>query len=204
MTDDDLEALLRQADPAANSVPLTSLRITDLLEDTMSTDIQTTPHTPAPASVPARRRVGLLVAASAALLLAVGGFVAQSGFGHSPASATKQHPSAAVTQLTVGAAAKCAVPTSEVLATVQVAFEGTVRSIDGGVVTLVPSKFFAGPTTDTVTLTQTDGRSDVLLGGANTFEIGSRYLVAATDGQVQACYSGEATAELQSLYDATF
>jgi len=203
MTDDDLEALLRQADPAADLAPLTSLRITHLLEDTMSTDIQTTPHTPAPA--PRRARVGLLVAASAALLLAGAGYLSLGGFGHSPASATKHDQTATVTQLTVGGAAvKCAAPTSEVLATAQVAFEGTVRTVDGGVVTLVPSKFFAGPTTDTVKLAQTDGASDVLLGGSNTFKIGSTYLVAANDGQVQACYSGEATPELQSLYDETF
>ena len=167
----------------------------------MSTDIQTTPDIPAPAA--RRPRVGLLVAASAALLLAGAGYFALGGFGHSPASATKDDLT--VTQLTVGgAAAKCAAPTSEVLATVQVAFEGTVRAINGAVVTLVPSKFFAGPTTDTVRLAQTGGASDVLLGGSNTLKIGSTYLVAANDGQVQACYSGEATPELQSLYDATF
>jgi hypothetical protein len=208
VTDDDLDVLLRRADPAAGLAALAPDRVTHLLEGTMSVDTETTSETHAPISVRRGPHRWLLAAAAAAVALAGAGIFAfggDSGPGSGPADSGRSAAIRTVTRLTAsGVARKCPAPTAERLAEAQVAFEGTVRSIAGGVVTFAPTRFDAGPKTDTVEVRQLDGASERLLGGS-TFEVGQTYLVAGADGEVFGCgYSGIATPQLQALYAEAF
>ncbi|MGW4947291.1 hypothetical protein ACWEOZ_37550, partial [Actinoplanes sp. NPDC004185] len=67
MTDDDLRARLRDADPAARLAPLSPDRTARLLEETMSTEVATPPTVARPR--PARRwalaAAGLVLVAAA-------------------------------------------------------------------------------------------------------------------------------------------
>ena len=82
--------------------------------------------------------------------------------------------------------------------------DATVESISGGVVTLSPTRFYAGEETDLVTVSEPSGDLQMLLAGVE-FEEGGRYLVSATDGQVTLCgFSGPYTERLAAVYDEAF
>ena len=96
------------------------------------------------------------------------------------------------------------VPNAEILAQQSVAFDGTVTAMDGGVVTLTPTTWYAGEPTDLVEV-QAPAADMQELVGAVQFEQGGRYLVSATDGQVTVCgFSAPYSAELAALYAEAF
>ena len=71
-------------------------------------------------------------------------------------------------------------------------------------VTLVPTRFYAGSPTDVVKVSAPPADLRALI-GATEFEKGGRYLVSATDGTVTVCgFSGPWSADLAALYDRAF
>ena len=103
------------------------------------------------------------------------------------------------------AAAKCAVPIPDTLATFDTAFAGTVTALDGGTATLSVDEWYAGGDgAQTVTVTSpSEQLQDLLL--AVDFQEGRSYLVSADGDRVTLCgYSGEDNAEMQALYDEAF
>lgn len=103
------------------------------------------------------------------------------------------------------AAAKCAVPVPDTLATFDTAFAGTVTALDDGTATLSVDEWYAGGDgADTVTVTSPSAQlQDLLL--AVDFQEGRSYLVSADGDRVTLCgYSGEDSAEMQALYAEAF
>lgn len=103
------------------------------------------------------------------------------------------------------AAAKCAVPIPDTLATFDTAFSGTVTALDGGTATLSVDEWYAGGDgADTVTVTSpSEQLQDLLL--AVDFQEGRSYLVSADGDRVTLCgYSGEESPEMQALYEEAF
>jgi hypothetical protein len=209
VTDDDLRARLRDADPAAQLAPLSPDRTARLLEDSMITEFGTSPTVAPPRPRPVRRwalaAAGLVLVAAAAT--GTGAVLRSSdGPGPGPGLPPVSPAVVSVTRIVVAGdtAAKCMPPDPGVLARVPLAFAGTVERIAGGTAVLHVTRLYAGPPTDVVEVAQSDGNSEALI-GATVFESGRQYLVAATDGQALVCgYSGLATPELQALYDAAF
>lgn len=167
------------------------------------------------------RTTRLLPAAAAALLLALTGCGGQddaSSDGDATSTQTSTATStpepgetsgdAAADTLALTAdssvASKCAMPSAETLATFDTAFEGTVTSIDDGMVTLSVDEWYAGDEAGTVTVeAPSQELEDLLL--AVDFTEGRTYLVSATDDRVTLCgFTAETSPELQALYDEAF
>ncbi len=102
------------------------------------------------------------------------------------------------------AAAKCAMPSAETLATFDTAFAGTVTSLDDGTATLTVDEWYAGDEADTVTVASpSKDLQDLLM--AVDFEDGKSYLVSATGARVTLCgFTAEQSPELQAMYDEAF
>ena len=201
MNDDDIRDRLHAADPARSLTPYDEPALTKLLEDTVNQPVNQSLNETAPG----RGRVYLLAGAAAAMVaIAVGVGIAVGSGDDERSKEANPGTGTSVTALTAGpaAAAKCRVPSPEMVASQEVAFEATVLSVRDGVVTLDPSKFFAGPETDRVTVDQPDlGMSERPV----DFQVGEDYLVAATEGSVSICgLSGPATDDLRALYEAAF
>jgi hypothetical protein len=118
-----------------------------------------------------------------------------------------QEPAASVPlELTAGesdALASCIMMTPEIIAESEVAFAGTATAVEGETVTLEVTKWYTGGDAATVIVTAPAGFEALI--GSVPFAEGGNFLVSATDGIVNYCgMSGEATAELQALYDAAF
>ncbi|GAB3250108.1 hypothetical protein [Kineosporia babensis] len=181
MNDDDLRDQLRRADPAASLPPLPGAEISALLGRATTAPTRRSVWKPAAASI-------LLAAAAAGVFVGLRGsdpVVVRVGAGPEMM-------------------AKCAPPTAEGLLEAELVVEATVQKIEDGVVTLAVSRTFAGSEVDRVEVAQTDGASEVMLGGTG-FESGAGYLVAIEDGVVKGCgYSGLASPELRGLYEETF
>lgn len=221
MTDDDseLRTMLQTADPAASLPPAEPTRTARLLETTMADTVDSALTNESRADGTRHRsRLTWLVAAAAAVLIGGGVlFVLTQGdpepapvAGSDPAPSSK--PAETVTELTVpagGVPAKCMNPLDnpgapDILAGNTVAFDGTVTSISGEMVTLEPSTFYAGDDTDLVVVRAPDADTAALL-SAVTFEEGERYLVSATEGAVTLCgFSGAYDPALAGLYDEAF
>lgn len=165
------------------------------------------------------RTARLLPAAAAALLLALTGCGGQddassdgdttptSTATSSPESGESSDDAAADTlALTADSSvvSKCAMPSAETLATFDTAFEGTVTSIDDGMVTLSVDQWYAGDEAGTVTVeAPSQALEDLLL--AVDFTEGRTYLVSAADDRVTLCgFTAETSPELQALYDEAF
>ncbi len=228
MTDDRhddaaLRGRLRTADPALSLPPADPGRVARLLEETMDTESRpgNGPGAPAP-EVPPTRETGTrgrspltwLVAAAAVLLI-----VGAAAFGlmgrehattpdHAPVAGGGAGDASSTTELSAPAPAayhaRCMVPTAAALGQQDLAFDGTVRSIGDGVVTLAPTHFYAGDSTDLVEVKAPQGDLDPLL-TAVRFQQGKRYLVSARDGTVSICgFSAPWSAGLAALYTRAF
>jgi hypothetical protein len=206
---DELRARLRAADPAASLPRPDPDRVARLLEETMSHPRTTTE---APANAPGRSPLTWLVAAAAIVLIAaVGAFALIDPSDDDGATTAGSQPTtqASVTELQApGAAAtagRCLPTTADVLAGADVAFDGTVEEIEGDLVTLRVTQWYAGEETDLVTV---EGPSEDLqaLLAAVDFQDGQRYLVAAApDGRVMVCgFSAPHSPRLERLYDRAF
>lgn len=98
--------------------------------------------------------------------------------------------------------AKCAVPSAEVISQMDSAFEATVTSVEGDVVTLDVQRWFTGGDADTVVVTQP---STAISEPVVVFEVDRTYLVSATDDVVSMCgFSGATNPELAAMYDEAF
>jgi hypothetical protein len=185
MTDDELDARLRAADPLPDLPPLAPERLDQLLEDTVTS-------TEAPAT--RRPRVLLLAAAAAAVVVVGGGALALTGQDGGTTTLALAPPDVS---------ASCAALTPELLAGSDVAFAGRVTAISGGTVLLETTQRFAGEVGDTVEVTQGDG--SVVDGAPITFEQGRTYLLTADDGTIGSCSgSGPDSPELRALFDQAF
>lgn len=206
--DPQLRALLGQADPARSLAPADPDGLAGLLleiqEDSMSTDLETRPETAA-----GRRGPLTWVAAAAAVAVIGGGgaFAAMSLGGDDPLpqAAPAGEPVVVTLDAPTPVAAKCAVVTPELLAGAEIAFAGTVTSVEGDVVTLTPTETYAGQTADEIEVVGLSQDLRPALEGMLDFQVGSTYLVSATGGQVSACgFSGPVSPQLEQIYDAAF
>ncbi len=209
--DQHLRDQLRSLDPAASLPPADPARVARLLEDTISDDLETDIPETRQTGVHERSRLTWLVAAAAVLLIAgVSTFVlVQRATDDVPAAGPSGDPvdPRTVTSLSVpadAATAKCAVPSAEILARQDLAFDGVVDDITEGTVTLTPSMFYVGEPTDIVRVQAPPEALEGLLLSVE-FEVGKRYLVAAADGQVSVCgYSGAWSPGLEQLFVEAF
>ncbi len=232
--DQDLRALLAAVDPAASLPAADPAGVARLMEDAMSehtehtehTEHSGTPETPESRTdhLHDRSRLTWIVGAAAAAVIVGGvGFAVLGGdddpgpgaASGSPAVVSSDGPAPdpsevpSVTDLTVsgsGSSAKCLTPEAapQVVSSQTLVVDATVQSISGGVVTLEPTRFYAGEETDLVTVSEPSGDLQLLLSGVE-FEEGGRYLVSATDGQVTLCgFSGPYSQRLADVYDGAF
>jgi hypothetical protein len=204
--DDELQARLRASDPAASLPPADPHRVARLLEDVMATELTTENRETGTRD---RGPLTWLVAAAAVLVIGGVGFVGVRALtgDDTPSAPTAVEPApAAVTELEVPSvgSAKCMVPNAEVLGRADVAFDGTVTSIDGDRVRITPSKWYAGEPTDIVEVTAPSRQMQEVASGVE-FRTGDRYLVSATNGQVSLCgFSAPYSHELQAVYSEAF
>ena len=99
---------------------------------------------------------------------------------------------------------RCMVPTPELLGAKELAFEGSVASVDGRHAVLEPTEVYAGDPAERVTVTSL-AVDPKLIEGTFTFETGRTYLVSAEGGLVSVCgFSGPETPQLQRLYEEAF
>lgn len=200
--DGELFVRMRAADPAASLPTVDRARMAGLLEDTMNAE---TPHPGLDHAAATRRRSPLtwVAAAAAVALLAGGGYWFTRGADSPPA--TTAQPS--VTTLDVPAdagAARCLVPTAELLAHQTLAFDGTVTSLADGVATLEVAHWFAGAETDLVQVRAPSKDMQALILAVD-FQVGRRYLVAATGKDVAVCgFSAAYSDELAAIYVEAF
>jgi hypothetical protein len=229
--DDDLRALLHRADPASSLSPADPDRVARLLEDTMTDPLHDESRIDGTRD---RSPLTWLVAAAAVVLIAGGVLFAvargddepepptaappastDAGTDASPSaddpdpSTGSSDPAGTTTELTFAGGAvtgRCLPPDAspQVVAAQTTVFDGTVESISGRIVTLTPTRWYAGDETDRVVVRAPGAELEALL-SAVSFEEGGRYLVAATDGQVTVCgFTGPYTDQLASLYEQAF
>lgn len=203
---------------------------TAMATDTNSHSTAETRHTPDALGggqlTPRGSRRRWLPAVAAGALLTTGGLVwgltAGQGNNNQPIAAapsttaapsapaipsTPATPSAttAPLKLTVGggAAGKCRAVEVADLRRMQIAFEGTVTSIRGELVTLQVTHWFRGGTATTVEVRSDADAVATLLGVE--FKTGGTYLVTATNAQVSLCgESGASTPDLRNLYQQAY
>lgn len=180
--DDDLKALMRRADPSADSPPLDDVRIRRVVAAAERDDPARARRT-RPRFLIAGASVGAAVTAAAAALIA--GLVA------TPAV---QAPGP------TGGAITCEAPTDAALRANDTAYEATVTRIDDGVATLRVTTTFAGTPGATVEIPQ---MTDPATGG-DLFVVDHAYLVASTGGFASDCLTGPATDELRRAYVDAF
>ncbi|MEV6171464.1 hypothetical protein AB0L99_24960 [Streptomyces sp. NPDC051954] len=196
MNDDELLALLRDADPALTSrAPLPDINLlveAALRADTVSlsdnTVTDTTTRTAKAAAGRERRRLFGL-AAAAALLVGGGitaGITVNSGNGH---STTADAPLSLT--LAGDGIRKCAAPVPDQFAGYPTLFYGTATSVKGPLVTFHVDHWLRGGGTDTVLV-----NSDPALPESLTFTVGQHYIVAADKNDtIPACGANGASKE---------
>ena len=203
MNDDELRTRLARLDPmAGRSVPA----LTDEDKErimTLSTGTPDAPHGSGSTDRPAAPRRRALLAAAAAVVL-VGGGTAAYLAGGDAAPRVKAPTTLALTQGPTDALASCLPLSAELLRGAAHAFEGRVVSAADGVVTFDVARWYQGGSQDLVTLTNQSGPDSVAQDGTR-FEVGTTYLVAASDEGVGPCSgTGESSPELTTLFDEAF
>ncbi|HEU4320308.1 MAG TPA: hypothetical protein VFS66_09525 [Acidimicrobiia bacterium] len=198
MTDEMRERLAR-LDPMHSGVPTeptTSESSRRLLEDIMNTPIkEKTEPTPAP-----RRTLVFGIAAVTVLVLAVGAGLAFMGGDEAPVASAPLELTAGEEDLM----AMCIAFSPEELEKVaEIAFEGTVTSVEGDTVTLTVDTWFRGGDAIEVVLNAPQGL-EALIGGI-PFDVGTQYLITAQDGNVNYCgFSGPSTPEYRAAFETAF
>jgi hypothetical protein len=163
--------------------------------------IVSTPVIEQPGTGPEQKSNRWLVGvAAAALVLAVGGAIALTGGGTDPVA------SGPPLELTAGGEdpmAMCIMFSVEELARAPLAFEGTVASVEGEVVTLNVDHWFKGGDAGQVVLNAPQGMEALIAG--IPFEVGGQYLITAYDGNVNYCgFSGPSTSEYRAAFEQAF
>jgi hypothetical protein len=198
---DELRNRLSRLDPMASDVPtepVTTESSQHLLED-----IMTTPNAEQPESSgsPNKRPWLVAVAAAAVVIVAIGavGLLTRDG-GSDPIA------SGPPLELNAGGddpMAMCIMFSVEELAKAQMAFEGTVSSVDGNVVGLDVDTWFKGGDAAQVVLNAPQGLEALIDGFA--FEEGAQYLITAYDGNVNYCgFSAKSTPEMRAAFEEAF
>jgi hypothetical protein len=205
--DDDLLDRLRSHDPAAALAPADPALVTRLLEDAMSHDLDTEPHTGDPAGA-GRRRSTLtwLVAAAAVLVIAGVGAFAWWSRDDTAAVPTATGPAPTVLALQAGppVSGKCAPVSLKILQLQDAAFDGTVTAMSDGLVTLDVTRWYLGGTADSVTVQGVPADLQALVQAAD-FQVGQRYLVTANDGKITVCgFTAPYSDELAAMYEQAF
>lgn len=202
MNDDELRHRLRELDPVPSEIamePPTTASARARLEHIMTTDTTTEENgTAAAEPTPRSDRTRWLLAGAAAIVLLVGAVaVTLAGDDSSDGPAL---------ELSLGAndaLASCLPVEADTLAEMPLAFAGTATAVDAGAVTLDVDQWYTGGDAGTVELQSGDAHPALIAGFE--FEVGSRYLVSATEGTVNFCgFSGPATPELTGVFEDAF
>lgn len=196
---DELRERLARLDPMRSEVPTESVTTPssrELLEEIMSTS-----STEPIEAKPRPKKNPWYLAAAAALVVVVGAAIAfTGGIGGDPVAST---PPLVLEAGADDPMAMCIQFSVEELAKAQVAFEGTVASVDGETVTLDVEEWFTGGDASQVVLNAPAGM-EALLGGV-PFEEGGQYLITAYDGTVNYCgFSGPSTPEMRAAFEEAF
>jgi hypothetical protein len=201
--DDDLHQRMRAADPASALPPGDPAGVARLVEDVMSTELTTENR-----ETGTRERSPLtwVVAAAAVLVIAGVGVVGVRALtddpAPSPVAADKTSIELAVADS--AGAGKCMVPNAEALAAADVAFDGTVTSVEGDNVVLEPTTWYAGGPATFVVLDAPSEQMQQVASGVS-FEVGGRYLVSAVGSNVTLCgFSAPYSEELAAVYRQAF
>jgi hypothetical protein len=196
---DQLRKRLAGLDPMHPGVPTESLATPAsrrLLEEIMSTPVTEEPDT---RLKPSRWLIG--VAAAAALVVAVGGAIALTG--ETSGDPVAQDPPLVLNAGGEDVMASCIMFSVEELAKAQVAFEGTVVTVEGDAVTLDVGEWFKGGEASQVVLNAPQGLEALIAGFP--FEVGSQYLITAYDGNVNYCgFSAPSTPEMKAAFEQAF
>jgi hypothetical protein len=199
---DELRERLARLDPMRSGVPTESLTTESsrqLLEDIMSTPVK---ETPASEQGGRRQKWILGVAAAAALVVAVGAGVLLSN-GGDDGDVVAASPPMTLSAGEGDGMQMCIQFSTEQLATMPVAFEGTVTALDGEVATLDVDHWYKGGDSEQVVVTAPQGMT-ALIGGID-LAIGDQYLISASDGTVSYCgFSGPSTPELRAAFEEAF
>ena len=189
---DEIRDWIRKLDPMHPAVEIEP-PIRSSLEEIMSGN-----ESESTAARPTHSGWYVAVAAVAVLGLALGLNLS----GDEPPSPTAGTP----IQLSLGQGpglASCLPFDTAILADMPMAFEATAKRVDGESVNLEVDQWFVGGNAAEVTLHAESGMQ-ALIGGIDFVE-GGRYLISATDGNVNYCgYSDVATPELRSAFDEAF
>ena len=95
-------------------------------------------------------------------------------------------------------------PSADVLGEADVAFSGTVRSIEHGLVDVEVDNWYRGNGGDVAQVRAQSGQMQALI-GAVAFEEEGRFLVAGIDGELMVCgLSAAYDEQLAALYDEAF
>lgn len=203
-SDAELRARLRAADPAADLLPADPDDVDHLLQRVVDTDLRQT-------GTYRRNALTWLVAAAAVVVIA-GGVTwwvsddhAQPGVLARPNAGDPANAPGGTALTAATATARCIAPTPELLARRPIAFAGTVLGITDGVVTIRPTRVYAGQVGDRVTVRGAVAPDTGGVEGDPVFVAGKDYLVAADRGRVIGCgLSGPATPATRRLYAAAF
>jgi hypothetical protein len=197
---DDLRNRLSRLDSMASDVPtepVTTESSRQLLEEIMSN-----PKVERPGSGTLTKRPWFVAAAAAAVVVvAIGAVGVLNGDGGGD-------PIAATPPLELNAGgdnvmSSCIAFSVEFLAPMPVAFEGTVVASEGDSVTLDVDRWFKGGEASQVVLRAPQGLEALIDGIA--FEVGSQYLITATDGNVNYCgFSAKSTPEMRAAFEEAF
>lgn len=203
---DDLELRLRAADPSPATQDVDdarSPRARALMERVMTDPGMTTPipmNGKRSAGVP-RQWLAAGAAAAVVIAIAIGAVALRDDSTRS--SVTIAAP-AATGGPTMG---MCIQLTPEGLSPVDLAFDGTVTKVEGDQVTLDVGTWFKGGDTDDVVITQDAAtlEGQMLELDGIRLEEGKRYLVSATNGEINGCgFSGEYSDELNTIFTEAF
>ncbi len=202
LPDDELRARLARLDPAGALPvePATGARAGQQMERAMQT--LDTPSTTGPRR--SRRRLAVAGGAALAAAAAVTAGVLLWG-GDGPAAEAPTTLDLALSDQ--AATASCIQFSEDVLADMPVAFAGTVSAVAEDEVVLDVDRWFTGSDAERVRLDVPGGISPeaAALWYGVDFREGERYLVTATDGNVNSCgYTAAATPEMEAAFERAF
>lgn len=190
----DRLARLDPMPPGVETEAVTTPSSRELLEDIMSTPIdQQSESTRRPWLVGA-------VAAAAVIVIVAGGYALFAGDDTEPVA---QGPPLVLDGGAGDAMASCIAFSVDQLATMPVAFEGTVTAIEGETVTLAVDQWFVGGDAAIVEVHAPAGLEALI--GSVPFAHGEQFLITAYEGAVNYCgFSGPSTPEFRSAFEEAF
>jgi hypothetical protein len=209
---DDLRTRLSRLDPVGTSTPVdpvTSRRAAELMERAMQTT-----DLPSPVDLPTSRRprrslawaaaVAAVAVAVVSIVVTIGGPGGTGGGGAGGPVETDRPTTLALSLPEAGEPARCRAFDVAVLGSMPVAFAGTVTAVSEDQVSLDVDRWYTGGDADRVTIAVPGGPPATSIDPVE-FRSGVRYLVSATDGQVNSCgLSGPATPELETAFAEAF